>query len=131
MRALHLPLLIALLMLVVGVAAGCEEMRGSIDGRMTDQNGKPTAGAPVRAERGGQPGILIRTDEDGNYSFNNVHAGEWELAFYDEDGWLVGRESVTVRAEETTRLDFTIGEKPLPPGVREKLYFKSEEPLAK
>ncbi len=109
-----IPLVIMLLMAIVGVAIGCEESRGSIEGRVFDKDGMPITGAIIRAEKSGYPGVLLKTDEDGYYSIKNVSAGKWEVEFYDSSGWQVGLESVMVRANETTRLDFTIGVKPPP-----------------
>jgi hypothetical protein len=106
-----------LLILVIGITAGCEKGRGNIEGIVTDESGKPVARAIVRAERAGSPGVLIRTDETGHYSFNNVLASEWDVEFYTKYGVGVGLETVTVRSGETTRLDFAIGAKPPPPGL--------------
>ena len=50
--------------------AGCEESRGSIEGKVLDANGQPAAGVTVRAERGGQPGVMLQTDDEGYYIFN-------------------------------------------------------------
>lgn len=107
-------LMIMLLITTVGIAIGCEESRGSIEGRVFNKDGTPVAEAVIRAEKSGYPGVLLKTDEDGYYSINNVFTGKWEVEFYDSSGWQVGLESVTVRANETTRLDFTISVKPPP-----------------
>jgi hypothetical protein len=113
-RALCLQLMILLLVLVGAMGTGCEESRGSIEGWVVDENGEPVAEAIIRAERGGSPGILLRTDEGGYYNIKNVYAGKWDVEFYDEHGFGMGLESITVRGDETTRLDFTIGAKPPP-----------------
>jgi hypothetical protein len=118
MKVPCLPLLIVvILMSVIGVAVGCDYSRGSIEGIMTYESGEPVAGAIIRAERSEFPGILIRTDETGYFSFSDIPAGKWEVEFYTENGLGVGLESVTVRGGETTRLDFTIGAKPPPTGL--------------
>jgi hypothetical protein len=117
MKAPFFPLLIILLISMIGIFVGCDYSRGSIEGIMTDESGKPVAGAIIRAERSEFPGILIRTDEDGHYSFNDIPVGKWEIEFYTKGGWGVGLESATVRSGETTRLDFTIGAKPPPTGL--------------
>jgi hypothetical protein len=114
MKAPYLPLLILILMSVIGVVVGCDYSRGSIEGIMTDESGKPVAEAIIRAERSEFPGILIKTDESGHYSFSNIPAGKWEVEFYTEHGLGVGLESVTVIGGKTTRLDFAIGAKPPP-----------------
>jgi len=107
-------LVIILLASMIGVVAGCEESRGSIEGKVFNKDGMPVAEAIIRAEKSGYPGVLLKTDEDGHYSINNVFTGKWEMEFYDSSGWQVGLESVTVRVDETTRLDFTTGDKPPP-----------------
>lgn len=105
---------IALLMLVI--LAGCEESRGSIEGSVLNKDGTPVAGAIIRAEKNksGYPSVLLRADDNGYYNIKNVFTGRWAVEFYDASGWQVGLESVQVRADETARLDFTIGSKPSP-----------------
>jgi hypothetical protein len=108
---------------MIGVCIGCDYSRGSIEGKMTDENGEPVAGAVIRAESSRFSSILIKTDEAGYFSFNNIPEGKWEINFYDLDGWRIGLESITVRANETIILDFTIGAKPPPPGPSEKISY--------
>jgi len=126
MKAFPLPLLMLILILVFGITISCDESRGNIEGIMTDESDKPVAGAIIRAERVNPPtqlGALIRTDESGHYSFSNIPVGKWEIEFYDKYGWMVGVEDLTVRANETITLDFTIGAKPLPPGLPKKIEY--------
>ena len=123
MKALYLLLLILLLMSVIGVGASCIENRGSIEGRMTDKMGEPITEGWIIAYNGVCPGRLETTDEDGYYRFNNIPMGNWEIEFYDEDGWRVGLESVTVTSGKTSMLDFTIGAKPPPTGPPKRTYF--------
>ncbi len=125
MRALHLSLLIWILISVIGIFVGCEESRGSIEGIMTDESGKPVAGAIIRVERvypPSQTGALEWTDETGHYSFSNIPAGRWGVEFYTKGGLPVGLESVTVRGGETTTLNFTIGAKPPPTGLPHLIF---------
>ena len=114
MKAPFFPLLIILLISMIGIFVGCDYRRGSIEGIMTDESGKPVTDAWVFAPSGVSPCVIISTDEDGYYILENIPTGKWEIELYDEYGWGVGLESVTVRSGETTRLDFTIGAKPLP-----------------
>jgi len=114
MKASYIVLLFILLVAVICVNIFYEESRGSIEGIMTDESGKPVTEAWVFAPSGVSPGVIISTDEDGYYILENIPTGKWEIEFYDEYGWGVGLESVTVRSGETTRLDFTIGAKPPP-----------------
>jgi len=117
-------ILLALMLLttLVVAAIGCEERRGSIEGEMFDKDGKPVAGAIIRAAKSGYPSALLETDEDGYYSINNVLAGKWAVEFYNSNGRQIGLEEVTVKTGEITRLNFTIGAKP-PPEHPAKLYF--------
>lgn len=117
MRAFYLILLTLLLMSIAASVAGCEQTRGSIEGFVTDESGQSVSGAWVRAVHNIAPGIGTNTDEDGYYILKNIPTGSWEIEFYDRYGWRVGLESVTVRSGETTRLEFTIGAKPPPPGL--------------
>ena len=116
---------------MTGITAGCEESRGSIEGRVFDRDGTPFAGAIIRAEKSGYPGILLETDEDGYYSINNVFTGKWEVEFYDTSGWQVGLESVTVRADEIIGLDFTIGAKPPPDNPAKRFILMKESNMVK
>lgn len=106
--------LLAIVLLMLGIIIGCEESRGSIEGRVFNKDGMPVSGAILRAEKRGYPGVLLKTDEDGYYSINNVFTGKWEVEFSDSSGWQVGLESVTVKVNEATRLDFSVGAKPPP-----------------
>jgi len=107
--------------LVVAVATtflafGCEEPRGSIEGTAYMQDGTPGSDLVIRAVRPEYPGVLVRTDDGGRYHLTNIPTGDWDIEFFDEDGWQVGLETVHVTAGATLTLDFTIGEKPLPEG---------------
>ena len=116
-RILTAVLRLALIVIMLGFITGCEEGRGSIQGTVRDEDGTPGANLVIRAGRPVDPMVLLRTDEDGTYRISNVYAGEWSIEFYDQAGWLVGLETVTVKANETVTLDFTIGAKPLPDDV--------------
>ena len=116
-RTLTAVLCFALLVTALGFIAGCEEGRGSIEGTVYSEGGTPGANLVIRAGRPVDPMVLLRTGEDGTYHINNVYVGEWSVEFYDATGWLVGLETVAVKANETVTLDFTIGAKPLPDDV--------------
>lgn len=109
-------LLLYLVCVMVSVTA-CAAPRGSIQGTVFARDGQPGSNLVIRAVRPEYHGILLRTGGDGAYHITNIPAGKWEIEFYDENGWQVGLETVTVSANETITLDFAIGEKPLPEGV--------------
>ncbi len=111
-------LLVALICLVSVLTtaglAGCVG-KGSLEGKVIDADGRPVPGVTVRAENGKQTvSVELETDENGNYSFRNIPAGEWEVEFDDGGTVHVGTEKVTVKNGEVTRLDFTIGVKSVP-----------------
>ena len=103
--------------MMLALAFGCIDSRGSIHGTVYCEGGAPGSDLAVRAERPEYPGIVVRTDAGGRYELNNLKTGEWIIEFYDEDGWLAGLDTVVVRADETLKFDFTVGEKPLPEDV--------------
>lgn len=115
-------LLITLLVTLAALAAGCEESRGRIEGRVFDKYGKPIAGAIIHAENIGYPGILLKTGEDGQYSIDNIFTGKWDVEFYDSTGYQIGLETVTVIANEITTLNFTAGVNS-PPENPAKIYI--------
>ena len=105
--------LLVLLILTSTMAMVCEPRLGSIEGRVFGEDGTPLASAPIIAEKEG-PGVFLRTDDQGYYEIKRVDTGTWRVEFYDLQGWLVGLETVVVRANEATMLNFTVGENPLP-----------------
>ncbi|MBN1856257.1 MAG: carboxypeptidase regulatory-like domain-containing protein [Dehalococcoidia bacterium] len=116
MKTRAICLTAALLLTALGLTAGCDPGRGSIQGIMMEEDGTPIANGIVRAETGGYPALLLRADRDGCYNLTNIYAGEWQVEFFNEGGLQVGLETCAVRAGETATLDFTIGEHPLPDG---------------
>lgn len=127
MKAFYSLLLIVLLVSVTGMVTGCIENRGSIEGRVTEKTGEPVTEAWIIAGNDVCPGRLETTDEDGYYRFNNIPIGTWEIEFYDENGWRVGLENVTVTSGKTIKLDFIIGAKPPPAGPPKRIPAKSGE----
>jgi hypothetical protein len=91
--------------------------RGSIEIEMFDDNGDPYAGGWIRVHRDIGPAILTKIDQDGRLLLPNLLAGEWQIEFYTESGIGLGIENVTVIADETIALVFSIGEKPRPPNM--------------
>ena len=106
--------LIFILLLLSCVISGCGENRGSIEGNVFDRQGQPLAGAVIRAEKSGEPGVILKTDADGSFEIKSVFTGDWVLEFYDSSGLQIGQEKLTVNTNETSRVDFTIGAKPPP-----------------
>lgn len=91
--------------------------KGTIVGRVTDQGGKPIAGAAVAIASGTAPflDIAALTNEQGEYRFSNISEGTFEIAVHKE-GYLVQKKTVTVKYGEVSHLDFempAVLEKPL------------------
>jgi hypothetical protein len=106
----------AILVLLFAFALGCEGSmeRGDIEGTVYRQDHSTGGALSVRAVRPEYPSVILRADEVGSYHFAGLLTGRWNVEFFDEAGWQVGLETVTVRADETVTLDSTIGEESLP-----------------
>jgi tetratricopeptide (TPR) repeat protein len=103
-RAHWLPLLAAsLLVALAGVApAAAQDWRGTgrIQGVLTDEDGKPIAGATVTANnpvRGG--GETLKTDKKGRWVLGGIAEGPWDLDFSAE-GYETKKISVHLPAEQ-------------------------------
>ena len=83
---------------------------GAIEGTVADSDGEPLAGMRVSIESGTAsfPEIAPETDAQGRYSLGSIPPGVFEVAVHDRDGNRIGLESVEVRSEETSTLDFSI-----------------------
>ena len=83
---------------------------GAIEGIVTGPDGKPLAGMRVGIESGTVPApeIAPETDVQGRYRLGSVPPGVFNVAVHDRDGNRVGLESVEVKSEETSTLDFSI-----------------------
>lgn len=80
-----------------------------IRGRVTDQNGKPVAGARLRALLAPDRRDRLRdvkTTESGTFSFEDARAGRWwvELAPPSEGRWTGGREILVSAADSPLEL---------------------------
>src|SRR5437763_16045577 len=60
----------------------------SLQGRVTNTDGKPVAGAEVRAERADAASrrIVTKTNADGRYAFNALPAGRYSISVIAENG---------------------------------------------
>ena len=82
-----------------------------ITGKVLDAAGQPVADAQVRAAKKGeaQPQVLsAKTNDKGEYSINNVAAGEWVLEAAKEGVGTIEVSTTLTDANKTTTLDITI-----------------------
>ena len=84
---------------------------GGVEGIVSDEAGSPMEGLVVSIVRGsvGYPEIAAITGEDGSYSIGSVPPGVFSLGVHDDTGEKLAEETVFVRGEETSRLDFVVG----------------------
>ena len=82
-----------------------------ITGKVLDAAGQPVADAQVRAAKKGeaQPEVFsAKTNDKGEYSINNVAAGEWVLEAAKEGVGTIEVSTTLTDASKTTTLDITI-----------------------
>lgn len=95
-------------------ADGFAQSKGNlkITGKVLDAAGKPVADAQVRAAKKGEakPEVFnAKTNDKGEYTINNVAAGEWVLEAAKEGvGTIEVSTTVAEGASRTTTLDITI-----------------------
>lgn len=103
----------ALAIAVTLSADGFAQSRGNlkITGKVYDATGKPVAEAQVRAAKRGeaQPQVFsAKTNDKGEYTINNVAAGEWVLEAAKEGVGTIEVSTTLTDANRTTNLDITI-----------------------
>jgi tetratricopeptide (TPR) repeat protein len=82
-----------------------------ITGKVLDAAGQPVADAQVRAAKKGeaQPQVFsAKTNDKGEYTINNVAAGEWVLEAAKEGVGVIEVSTTLTDANKTTTLDITI-----------------------
>jgi tetratricopeptide (TPR) repeat protein len=82
-----------------------------ITGKVLDAAGNPVADAQVRAAKKGeaQPQVFnAKSNDKGEYSINNVAAGEWVLEASKEGVGVIEVSTTLTDANRTTTLDITI-----------------------
>ncbi len=100
---------------VVATYTGDNIQLGGIEGIVTNYEGTPLAGMRVGIVSGTNyfPEIAAETNEEGYYQIGSVPRGTFEVAVHDREGNRICLESVIVRGEETSTLNFTIQSSPL------------------
>lgn len=92
----------AFLALLVALAVGPANAqdwkgKGRVEGRVTDQDGKPVAGAAVRIrvpERADQ-GADVKTDAKGRWAFLGLRGGDWKITI-EAEGFMTGETVVSI-----------------------------------
>jgi tetratricopeptide (TPR) repeat protein len=73
-----------------------------IGGKVVDETGKPAANVAVKAQLTGQmPPLQTKTNNKGEWSFNNIAGGIWDLEFTKEG---FGAERITVEVKPDQRI---------------------------
>lgn len=101
------------LLFSVAFTSGCVSQgkrTGSIEGIVTDSEGDPVAELRVFIVSGTTSfqEIAAITNEEGQYAIGNVPPGTFEVAVYNTEGERIGLESVTVKEEKTSTLNFVV-----------------------
>lgn len=97
----------------------------SIQGSVRDMGGAPVAGALVQA-RAGETGAVRTavTDAGGRYVFSAIPPGDWTLVARSPEGVLSESATVTLRLQQTGRVDLRIGS-----GLVEEVTVSAAAPL--
>lgn len=106
-------ILAALALAVTLSADGFAQSKGNlkITGKVLDAAGQPVPDAQVRAAKKGEakPEVFnAKTNDKGEYSINNVAAGEWVLEAAKEGVGTIEVSTTLTDANRTTTLDITI-----------------------
>ena len=92
-RSRSLSLLLALLVLLPALPAAAQDWtgRGRVEGRVTDQDGKPIEGATVKIRLPDRPeaGVERKTDSKGRWSYLGLRGGEWKITI-EAPGFMTG-----------------------------------------
>ena len=95
---------IAFLALIVAASlASAQDWRGAgrISGVVKNEAGQPIEGVVVKAHRlGSNGGPQTKTDKKGEWAFNGLNGGQWDLDF-DRDGYEPGKKSMNFQEHDS------------------------------
>jgi predicted Zn-dependent protease len=134
MRSIRTFFYIIILLALLAPSTAFAQSRGNlrISGRVLDGDGKPVAGAQVRAAKKGeaQPEVIsAKTNDKGEYALNGLAAGDWILEAM-KDGVGVQEATATLVDDVRTKtLDITIA-KPAPKPVDPSVEINTEHQRA-
>lgn len=81
--------------------------KGKIAGEVKDFQGRPVAGAIVRAKSSGGFLLTATTESDGEFALKNVTPGSYTLTFV-KDGYLSANTTVQANTRKTTNVSATL-----------------------
>jgi tetratricopeptide (TPR) repeat protein len=95
--ALPLLLLLVAALSARDVSAQDWKGKGRLDGRVTDPDGKPVAGAVVKLRVPGKPdqGPDLKTDGNGRWAYLGLRGGEWKITI-EAPGFMQGETTLSV-----------------------------------
>jgi tetratricopeptide (TPR) repeat protein len=116
-------LFLAALTLLAPLPAAAQDWRGKgrVEGRVTDQDGKPMAGVAVKIRLPDHPdqGADAKTDAKGRWTYMGLRGGDW-ICTIEFQGYMTGETTIHVsEVERSNPISYSM--KPLP----------KEEPAAK
>lgn len=91
---------------IIEEKAELEENAGTVEGNITNENDEPIEGAEVTVA---DQSLSATTDEEGNYTLENVEAGE-EILVVSHDAYWEQQATVEVENEENISQDFSLEE---------------------
>jgi Flp pilus assembly protein TadD len=87
------PFLVALFVLSAGFQGDAQDWKGlgRLEGRVTDPNGKPIAGATIKLRVPGRPndGPDVKTNASGRWSVMGLRGGDWKITI-EAPGYITG-----------------------------------------
>jgi tetratricopeptide (TPR) repeat protein len=130
--------LIALLTTLLSLPAAAQDWRGSgrLEGRVTDQDGKPIAGAVIKIRLPDHPdqGVDVKTDSKGHWAFLGLRGGAWKITI-EAPGFMTGETIYNVsEVIRGTAVNYSMKPLPkeeakpagLPPEIKEALDAGNE-----
>jgi hypothetical protein len=118
--------LVAILVIFLGVSlAYGQSASATLAGKVLTESGDPVAGAVVQArfETSGAVRTAV-SDRRGRYRMEGISPGRWIVVARVGDGGLSDTRTVTLRLQQTTTIDFSVGA-----GLEEQVTVRAEAPL--
>lgn len=109
-RALLAPLAILVLLAAGRAAAQDWRGKGRLEGRVTDPDGKPIAGAVVKVRIPGRAndGLDVKTDSKGRWTAMGLRGGDWKITV-EAEGFVTGETNFSVsEVSRANPLDYTM-----------------------
>ena len=92
-RISRLSVLLVLFVAVTASSAAAQDWRGKgrLEGRVTDEDGKPVAGATVKIRLPDNPsqGVDLKSDSKGRWAYLGLRGGDWKITI-EAPGFMAG-----------------------------------------